>query len=584
MKATDNLHRRYKHLFALPSAGTIILLSYISTLLVITIPNVIINVPSFQLITLITLAFIIVSILTLIERSITGKNTLCTSRRLLATSLFANIWWIISSIIGMILLQGQDHNQFFILGMFATISFRYIIIRTLFTERMRALIISSLQPILIAIITYNTWFPEILHNLESIIGGILLLIGAIFYVYKIEESGSRVRLSPIELLKDFLEAWTSDEVESLEEFMEEESSETELETVFFKFKQNDNSIAIITNDIHPGPFYPVGSSNITAQIYNNLRQNDGISPIVLHGIVGHERNLPSQKQVQRYLQSLHKENIEGESKTSSKPITNKIGNVTVTGIKFDDSILLIITLAPYGMDDLPSNLKKTISNEAKKYGINKIMIVDAHNSESGFFGRKINEKDIQDIIKTSKKVIKNLQKSSQLKFKTGYSHSNNESRFKFDDDVGPGGISVIVFEINKKKFMLIGVDANNSVSELRGMIKEHFKNRAEIEICTSDTHVTAGKTMNIKGYNALGELTSNEELLKSLDILFKEAVKDLKVSSFEASSVKSRVKIMGKQIFENISGSVDKVSQIGKRFGIMLLSLYIIIITIVTIL
>ena len=108
-----------------------------------------------------------------------------------------------------------------------------------------------------------------------------------------------MRLSPIELLKDFLEAWTSDEVESLEEFMEEESSETELETVFFKFKQNDNSIAIITNDIHPGPFYPVGSSNITAQIYNNLRQNDGISPIVLHGIVGHERNLPSQKQVQR---------------------------------------------------------------------------------------------------------------------------------------------------------------------------------------------------------------------------------------------------------------------------------------------
>ena len=83
------------------------------------------------------------------------------------------------------------------------------------------------------------------------------------------------------------------------------------------------------------------------------------------------------------------------------------------------------------------------------------MIVDAHNSESGFFGRKINEKDIQDIIKTSKKVIKNLQKSSQLKFKTGYSHSNNESRFKFDDDVGPGGISVIVFEINKKKFNLL---------------------------------------------------------------------------------------------------------------------------------
>ena len=132
--------------------------------------------------------------------------------------------------------------------------------------------------------------------------------------------------------------------------------------------------------------------------------------------------------------------------------------------------------------------------------------------------------------------------------------------------------------------MLIGLDANNSVSELRGMIKYHFKNWAEIEICTSDTHVTAGKTMNIKGYNALGELTSTEELLKSLDILFKEAVKDLKLSSFEVSSVQSRVKIMGKQIFENISGSVDKVSQIGKRFGILLLSLYIIIITIVTIL
>ena len=99
---------------------------------------------------------------------------------------------------------------------------------------MRALIISALQPILIAIITYNTWFPEILHNLESIIGGLLLLIGAIFYVYKIEESGSRVRLSPIELLKDFLEAWTSDEVESW--FKEEGFSEIKLRMV----KQNIN--------------------------------------------------------------------------------------------------------------------------------------------------------------------------------------------------------------------------------------------------------------------------------------------------------------------------------------------------------
>jgi len=51
---------------------------------------------------------------------------------------------------------------------------------------------------------------------------------------------------------------------------------------------------MILPDLHPGPFHPVGGSDIPHKIYKTMNS----SAMVLHSISDHSLNLPSQQDVQ----------------------------------------------------------------------------------------------------------------------------------------------------------------------------------------------------------------------------------------------------------------------------------------------
>ena len=58
------------------------------------------------------------------------------------------------------------------------------------------------------------------------------------------------------------------------------------------------------------------------------------------------------------------------------------------------------------------------------------------------------------------------------------------------------------------KFCFVIVDANNSKLGFREEVFKDFEKIAGVrilELCTSDTHVTAAKTSGAKGYVALGD-------------------------------------------------------------------------------
>ena len=59
----------------------------------------------------------------------------------------------------------------------------------------------------------------------------------------------------------------------------------------YKLKDGDNANAFY--DIHPGPFSPVGGSDIPHQIYKTMNS----SAMVLHSVSDHSLNLPSQQDV-----------------------------------------------------------------------------------------------------------------------------------------------------------------------------------------------------------------------------------------------------------------------------------------------
>jgi putative membrane protein len=61
------------------------------------------------------------------------------------------------------------------------------------------------------------------------------------------------------------------------------------------------NLSIVVPGIHPGPFAPVGSYNLSELIYRALRSTN-TTPVVLHGTGGHERNVPTNELAAKHAQ------------------------------------------------------------------------------------------------------------------------------------------------------------------------------------------------------------------------------------------------------------------------------------------
>ena len=76
-----------------------------------------------------------------------------------------------------------------------------------------------------------------------------------------------------------------------EEIMEQRSSEKKVSTSQIKLSSPNGEMQfrMVLPEIHPGPYHPVGGSNIPYLIYKNLDS----SAMVMHSISDHALNLPS---------------------------------------------------------------------------------------------------------------------------------------------------------------------------------------------------------------------------------------------------------------------------------------------------
>jgi putative membrane protein len=79
---------------------------------------------------------------------------------------------------------------------------------------------------------------------------------------------------------------------------------------------------MVLPEIHPGPYHPVGGSNIPYLIYKNLDS----SAMVMHSISDHSLNLPSKNQVENYLENLDNCVTKEEGLTCTEPVTVQISN------------------------------------------------------------------------------------------------------------------------------------------------------------------------------------------------------------------------------------------------------------------
>jgi len=491
----------------------------------------------------------------------------------LHSSLFGNMLWVVTILMGLLssLVLSKETSLFFItFGMILFASFRIgLYTTTLGASLKKAWAIAFIQPLAIffVLIPQELWI-SMLSNPIAIGYGFSFLIIATAWSIVTDRAGRPGMKSTHKTIQAYLASQGND-VKDAEELMEEHATETKVGTSQIKFSSQDGTkeFRMVLPEIHPGPYHPVGGSNIPYLIYKNLSS----SAMVMHSISDHALNLPSRNEVSNYLKNLEKSEVKEEGMKCTEPVVVQINKARVTGMLLGNNPLLFLSLSPHGMEDIPSYMKKEIEQYGKNRNFTKIMTVDCHNA----MGEEISKEDGEDMLKAAKSCLDSLIVKNSFPIEFGYANTNDMD--VWTEDLAMGGLGITCLKINNKKYFLGWADANNMENGIREKIIENFSNKGYnlLEICTSDTHYAAVKARNRNGYYQLGLITSADKLSKWFMEIAENAQSNITSAKYEILENEAEVKVMGQSIYEDYSKALENSLKITKIFVIGCIGLFI---------
>ena len=493
-------------------------------------------------------------------------------------SFFGNVLWlitIVAGIIGSTMLSIEPALFYVALGMFIFSSFRIgIMTTTLGISMKKACALCFVQPLVMffALVPINMW--SVLYDVQTLAFAVVFLGVAVAWSYITNRTGLPMIKSTHKLLQAYLQSVSQNDPRDMESIILETSMQSDISTSQIRFSTSDdkNDFRMILPDLHPGPFHPVGGSNIPYEIYKSMNS----SAMVLHSISDHSLNLPSQQDVQDYLQELSNSRVSKKGITCTEPVTAQINKAHVVGIRLDETALLFLSLSPHGMEDVPVILKTEIEQMAKNRNFEHALIVDTHNAMGG----EISQEDSQDLLTAAKNVLDILITKSNHPLQYGY--ANSQSMNIQTSDLAGGGIGMLCLAFEQKKYFLCWADANNMENGVREEVIAHLKNHGHelVEMFTSDTHSTTMGVRNRNGYYELGSVTKSERLADWCLTIAKQAEKNIAEGKFEILENNAKVRVMGSGIFEHLSKALDSSLNMTKWFmilctGIFLISIFL---------
>ena len=484
----------------------------------------------------------------------------------LHSSLFGSLLWVVTLLMGLLasIVLSKETSLFFVtFGMFLFVSFRIgIYTTTLGVSIKKAWAICFVQPLAMffVLIPHDMWFSMLSEPMALGYGISFMIIASVWSILT-DRAGRPGMESTHKTIQAYLASQGNDFTDA-EEIMEQRSGDAKVSTSQIKISSTNGNteFRMVLPEIHPGPYHPVGGSNIPYLIYKKLSS----SAMVMHSISDHALNLPSRNEVERYLQNLDNSKIKEEGLKCTEPVTVQINKSRVTGLLFGNYPLLFLSLSPHGMEDIPSYMKTDIEQYAKNRNYSRTMIVDCHNA----MGEEISKEDGEDMLNAAKSCLDTLITKESFPMEFGY--ANSDGMDVWTEDLGMGGLGIVCLRINNKKYFLGWADANNMENGVREKIIDNFAKRDYqlLEICTSDTHYAPVKARNRNGYYQLGLITSADKLSKWFLSIAKNSETRVESAKFEILENETKVKVMGQSIYEDYSKALDNSLKITKIFVI----------------
>lgn len=491
-------------------------------------------------------------------------------------SAFGNLLWsaVLSAGIAIDSLFGNSNNSniYLLEGMLVVTGFRIAIFRSVFGSGIsRAVIVSFIAPVLfiIVLLTPGEFYKDILKYSSSLLFGSFFVIWAIVWSLVADKAGRPHVSSTFNLLQAFLSAWTEQKAEKIEEIVESRAKNNRVTSYILKFVSNDPSpkaISIVMPGVHPGPFNPIGGSNLPYELYRFF----SMRAIVVHSPSDHSFNIPSKTELEKYLLSLATSKASAVGCTCTEPVQVKKGPFTVTGIAFGSIIVVILSMPSRGMEDVPVEVSSNLQEYARNLGFSNTLVVDSHNA----MGSALSNEEQQNLILCARETLDQIKVSARYQFGVGFASSarrgedsNDSIHIENREDMGQGGLAVIAIEVNKKRYAIGWADSNNMERQVRDRMLADLNSQGfnMIEVCTSDTHSTSGKRTRL-GYYPLGSISDVVEIAKVFGKLAQESFADIEGCCFELLSVESNIKVMGKGQFDDYSMALDRAMNITKVF------------------
>jgi putative membrane protein len=452
-------------------------------------------------------------------------DSIISLRRMFGLVFASNLIWTIpfavGSLFSWILHSPQPSLNEFVLGAFFAWSFELLVVNGAFiSSTIQSLCIAVVQPA-ITLLLASTFVIHLNSAVTYaiILGFVILGITTTFLLKFKTFKTEGVGINSLQTFQSFLKSWVSHKPASLENYFTQYSQDEPVITRIILVSAAEK-VALVLPGVHPGPFFPVGSYDLSELVYSELRKNN-IVPMVLHGVGGHERNLPTNELAKQYAIAIASAATSGDGqqvRNMRGPIRLKLGPTTVTTLGFGSQIVAFLSNAPYNTDDLEPKIINGATSAAKELGV-ELMLIDAHNSIGG------ENPEQQDITEDDwRRVFSENSASPEEEFEVGVAHSS-ELQFEHGSDISDGGVTVLVFRNQTSTYALVTSDSNNAVIGLRQTIIDEFKrdNVDLIELCTSDTHKSAARYLTNRGYSALGEDSNRDTLIVTIKKLEKLA-------------------------------------------------------------
>ena len=502
--------------------------------------------------------------MTRLAQKFNAKKSIASTRRILSLFFISTIIWILPSAIGAITTL-VNHSQAganeFVFGAFLVWAFELVVINGAFlASTLKSLALAAIHPLLVVLTVtgYN-------HAYAYPIGfGLLVLASSVVFLSKLERLRTENGITSLRLLQAFLNTWVEHQPRELEEYFLTYAETRSVQTEVIVAKTGTRELAIVIPGVHPGPFSPVGSYNLSELIYRTLSSNS-TTPIVLHGTGGHERNTPTNELASKYAHLIQQfvGSLEVTARGQMKgPLRSKIGITNITTMIFGKKAIAILSSAPFVSDDLDPATIIDATRTASELGL-ELSIVDAHNS----IGDEIQNQPT--ITKEDwRLVLSNTLALTENALSLGFARSA-EIDFRHGLDISEGGLGVILFSTSHSQSLLITADSNNAVSGLRQRIADHIERMGFelIELCTSDTHAFAARNLTHRGYFALGEDTKTDDIISAIDVLARKAEGSVAPCTTKIASFRTDIPLIGQESLDDFATLTSSAVSLAKSYA-----------------